>query len=324
VRASGVKSPTAPETVAEDEDMNTQRRWLIAIVVAALVGAPLALAPVSGAVAATMEAEVEALQMPAWLTRGDKRVPLALGAQLRSGDTITTGKDSRAVLRLADGSTVKLGENARFELNEMSQKLDGGQQVFSANFGVVHGAFRFTTSPEDKSRTTRKIDVKFDTVTASIAGTDLWGKSTDDREIVALIEGKITATRRGDAPVTMDQAKTVYIAPRDAPPAPVVAITLAQLNGFAQETELQPGAGAAGRGGSWKVYAARTPRQEEAVAVYERLRDAGYAAAIQPAIAQGKQIYQVRIVGLLSEADGVAVAIKLRVELGLQDVHVSL
>jgi hypothetical protein len=38
----------------------------------------------------------------------------------------------------------------------------------------------------------------------------------------------------------------------------------------------------------------------------------------------GKQVYQVRIVGFLTEADGVAVAVKLRVQLGLQDVRVSL
>jgi predicted RNA-binding protein with TRAM domain len=56
----------------------------------------------------------------------------------------------------------------------------------------------------------------------------------------------------------------------------------------------------------------------------ERLRNAGYAATIQPAVSQGKQIYQVRIVGLVSEADGIAVAVKLRVQLGIQDVRVSL
>jgi hypothetical protein len=304
--------------------MNIQSKRLRAIVAAASVGVALALAPISEAFGASAEAEVEALQMPAWLTRGEKKLPLALGAELKSGDIITTGKESRVVLRLTDGSTVKLGENARFELNQISKKRDGGQLMFSASLGVMQGAFRFTTSPEDELRMKRNVDVKFPTVTASIVGTDLWGKSSDAREIVALIEGKVTATRKGEAPVSLDQPKTVYVAPRDAPSAPVVAITLAQLNGFAQETELQPGGGAAGRGGSWKVYAARTPRQEDAVAVYERLRDAGYAAAIQPAISQGKQIYQVRIVGLLSEADGVAVAIKLRVELGLQDVHVSL
>ena len=87
---------------------------------------------------------------------------------------------------------------------------------------------------------------------------------------------------------------------------------------------MQAGSGGAGRGGTWKVYAARTPSQEEALAVYERLRDAGFAAAVQPAISGGKQIYAVRIAGLLSEADGVAVAAKLRIQLRLQGVSVSL
>ena len=304
--------------------MNRPGRWLTATIATALLGTTLALTPVSKAVAAPPDAEVEALQMPAWLTRDGKRQPLALGAQLKNGDIITTGEGSRVLLRLAEGSAVKLGENARFDLNDMSQTHDGAQQRFSARLGVQQGAFRFTTPPGDKSRGARSIDVRFPTVTASVAGTDIWGKSADDREIVALIDGKINVTRKGEAPVTMAEAKTVYVAPRDGPPPPVTAITLAQLNAYAQETELQPGAGAVGKVGNYKIYAARTPNQEEALAVYERLRDAGYAAAIQPAMTGGKQIYQVRIVGFLSEADGVAVAVKLRVQLGLQDVRVSL
>lgn len=304
--------------------MNTPQRWLGAMVTFAFLTTALTLAPASRAIAATPDAEVEALQMPAWLTRGGKRQPLELGAQLRNGDTITTGEGSRVVLKLAEGSTVKLGENARFDLNDMAQTRDGNQQVFKASLGVRQGAFRFTTAPEEKARSKRNVDVQFATVTASIVGTDLWGKSTADRDIVALVDGDITVRRKGEAPVAMNQAKTVYIAPPDAPAAPVTAITLAQLNAFAQETEMQAGAGGAGRGGNWKVYAARTPSQEEAVAVYERLRDAGFAAAVQPAISQGKQIYAVRIAGLLSEADGVAVAAKLRIQLRLQGVSVSL
>jgi hypothetical protein len=302
--------------------MNAPGRWLAAMVATASLGTALALAPVSRAVAA--EAEVEGLQMPAWLTRDGKRLPLEMGAQLHNGDTITTGAGSRVLLRLPEGSAVKLGENARFELNEMMQKRDGARRFFSASLGVPQGAFRFTTAPEQKSQFTRTIDIKLATVTASITGTDLWGKSSTEQEVVALIDGSITAARRGEAPVALTETRTVYIAPRDSPRPGIQTITIAQLNGFAQETEMQPGTGVAGRGGSWKVYAARTSNKEEALAVYGRLADAGYAAAIQPAVFQGKQIYQVRIVGLLSEADGVAVAIKLRVELGLQDVHVSL
>jgi len=304
--------------------MNMPKGWLTAVVLTALLGGAVASTPVSNAAAAAPDAQVEALQMPVWLTRDGKRQPLAIGAQLKNGDTITTGEGSRVLLRLAEGSAVKLGENARFDLNGMSQTRDGSQQRFSASLGVQQGAFRFTTPPEEKSHSARSIDVKLPTITASIVGTDIWGKSTDDGELVALIDGKINVARKGEAPVSMVEARTVYIAPRDAPPPPVTSITLAQLNAFAQETELQSGAGVAGRGGNYKIYAARTPNQEEALAVYERVRDAGYAAAIQPAMSGGRQIYQVRIVGILSEADGVAVAVKLRVQLGLRDVQVSL
>ena len=304
--------------------MNMPQRWLTVTVPTALLGSIMTLVPASRTIAAPPDAEVEAVQMPAWLTRDGKRVPLAIGAQLKNGDTITTGDGSRVLLRLAEGSAVKLGENARFELNDMSQSRDGGEQRFNASLAVLQGAFRFTTAPGDKARSKRSVDVKLPTLTASVTGTDLWGKSAEGREIVALIDGNITLSRKGAAPITMNEARTVYVMQPDAPPPAVVKITLAQLNAFAQETEMQPGAGAASKIGNWKIYAARTTSQEEALAIYERVRDAGYAAAIQPAVSQGKQIYQVRIVGLLTEADGVAVAIKLRVQLGLQDVRVAL
>ena len=290
--------------------MDVPRKSRAAAVAVAVLGVSL-LAPLS---ARGADAEVEELQMPAWLTRDGKRQPLAPGAQLRSGDTITTGDGSRVLLRLPEGSAVKLGENARFELASVQQARKGGEQRFNARLELRQGAFRFTTPSDDKAKHARNIEVKFPTLTATVTGTDLWGKSADGQEVVALIEGKISVARGGDAPVVMAEAKTVYVAPPDAPPRPVSAITLAQLNAYAQETELKPGAGVA----------KRTPNQQEAIAVYERLRDAGYAAAIQPAVSQGKQIYQVRIAGILTEADGVAVAIKLRVQLGLQDVHVSL
>src|SRR5262245_20171560 len=230
-----------------DEDMDVPAGWRAAAVAVALLGASLSQ---NSALAA--EAEVEELQMPAWLTRDGKRQPLAPGAQLKSGDTITTGDGSRVLLRLAEGSAVKLGENARFEVTNLAQTREGGQQRFSATLELRQGAFRFTTPLDEKAKSVRNIEVKFPTLTATVVGTDLWGKSAEGQEIVALIDGKVSVTRRGDAPVAMTEARTVYVAPPDAPPRPVSAITLAQLNAYAQETELQPGAGGAGRMGNYK------------------------------------------------------------------------
>ena len=50
--------------------MDVPRKWRAALVAIAVLGASLASIPVS---AASAEAEVEQLQMPAWLTRDGKR-----------------------------------------------------------------------------------------------------------------------------------------------------------------------------------------------------------------------------------------------------------
>jgi hypothetical protein len=168
------------------------------------------------------------------------------------------------------------------------------------------------------------VKVKFATVTAGIRGTDLWGKTTAEQEIVALIEGKITLTRPGDQAVTMAQAGTVYQTARAAAALPVSTLPPDLLAKYAAETEMAVGAGEARKGGNWRLYAARTTSREEALAVYDKLQDAGYDANIRPVTKDGQTEYAVRIIGLLTEADGVALAVKLRVQLGLKDVSVSL
>jgi hypothetical protein len=290
------------------------------LALAALIVALWGSAP---AVAAVPDAVIEGLQLPVWLVRGAKREPLALGTELRNGDRIESGPSARVLLRLADGSMVKLGENARLTLDGLAHKREGSG-LLTATLGVLQGAFRFTTTAIYSFRGTRELQVRFTTVTVGIRGTDLWGKSTEARDIVALIEGKVTLLRAGEGPVQMEQARTVYQAPRNGPSLPIEPITAEQLGLFAAETEIAPGQGALGKGGRWRVYAARASSQSEALAVYERVREAGFPATIDPVLADGKTVYRVRISGLLSETDGTVVAVKLKAELGLKDVSVSL
>jgi hypothetical protein len=266
-------------------------------------------------------AEVEALQMPAWLVRDNKRSALTLGFVLRNGDQVETGAGSRVLLRLGDGSMVKLGENAGFRLDGAGLARDDAP--FSAKMAVLAGAFRFTTTNLYQFSGKRQIEVRFPTITARVTGTDLWGKAGVDREIVALIEGRVSVARKGTPPVDLNQPGSLYQALSNAGVLPVATASAQTLTAYAAETEMAPGQGAVSKNGKWRVYAARTPKEADAQAVYERLLDAGYAAAIQPVQKDGATIYQVRIPGLLSEADGVALVIRLRSELGLQDVSVS-
>jgi hypothetical protein len=172
---------------------------------------------------AAPNAEVESLQMPAWVERDGQRSPLEVGAALRNADHLETGAGARVLLRLNDGSTVKLGENARFQLDDM-QRSGTGEGVFKATLSVLEGAFRFTTAAIYKFRGRREIDVRFRAVTAGIRGTDLWGKSTGDRDIVCLIEGHISVTPSAQSPIEMQQPQTVYQALRSGGSVPVASV----------------------------------------------------------------------------------------------------
>ncbi|PWT71182.1 MAG: hypothetical protein C5B46_08620, partial [Proteobacteria bacterium] len=176
---------------------------------------------------AVANAEVEGLQLPVWLIRDGERLPLIIGMQLRDRDEVLSGPASRVLLRMGDGSTVKLGENAHFKLDGMTQSRGAG--LFRASLAVIEGAFRFTTEAVYKFRGRREVDVHFSTVTAGIRGTDLWGKSTPDRDVVCLIEGKITVSRTGGEPVTMQNAQTVLQVPHGAALPPIGRVDSDQL-----------------------------------------------------------------------------------------------
>ncbi len=182
-------------------------------------------------------AVVEVVQMPAWVERGGARTPLTPGMELRDRDELKTGANSRLLLRMGDGSAVKLGEKGSLGLDAM--RISGGS-VFEAAMRVAQGAFRFTTEAAAKFRGKREVNITVATVTAGIRGTDLWGKSDPDRQIVCLIEGRIEVTPPGESPIGMDQPLSFYV--RDKGQSqPVVPVPLEQLKAWAAETEPQAG-----------------------------------------------------------------------------------
>ena len=112
--------------------------------------AAIALAIASGAALAE-PTRVEAVQYPAWLERGGNAVPLAPGTTLVASDRIRTGANARVQLRMGEGSTVKLGENARLVIEKIEDR-----GIFRSALSVLDGAFRFTT---DALRKAQKRDI---------------------------------------------------------------------------------------------------------------------------------------------------------------------
>lgn len=274
-------------------------------------------------VQAAPAAVVEGVQMPAWVERAEvgavRRYPLAPGAELRGGDEVRTGSGARLYIKLAEGSLVKLGENASLRILEIAPDRGG---LFRAALNVLEGAFRFTTDILAKGRR-RDVSIKVATVTAGIRGTDLWGKSAPEREIVCLIEGKIEVGVEGEKPVLMDAPRQFYQRLKGET-QPVGLVDPTQLARWAQETEIAEGRGAARRGGKWKLTLARAATQGAALEVYDRLRDAGYAAEIFPVKSKDGHDYLVRISRLPTKADAEALAERLRGTAGVEAPTVSM
>ncbi len=294
------------------------RQWSIVAALAALtLGAGAAMAQSESKSKRAQPAPlamVEAVQMPAWVERGGASHPLAPGMGLQDNDRVKTGAHSRLLLRTADGSAVKLGEKGSLFLGAMQMR---GDKVFEATLKVAEGAFRYTTEVFSQFRGRREVNISIKTVTAGIRGTDLWGKSAPDREVVCLIEGKIEITPPNDAPFTMDRQLSYYVR-EGGLSRPVATVMPDQLREWAAETETQEGRGVSTRGGKWKITAASGLTYPRAFDLYRDLRNAGYPAEMIPEKVKDKRVYNVRLSDFTTkkDAEAVANALKQHAQLG--------
>ena len=254
--------------------------------------------PVFAAAAAT----VEAVQSPAWRDRNGVTVPLAAGMELQSGDVLRTGQGARVYLMLAEGSRVKLGEAARFTFHTRSLQP---QRFFRGALDVLAGAFRFTTGQLAKARP-RDVAIRVGTATIGIRGTDLWGRTDGDGDMVALLEGRIEIRRAGQT-TELTQPLTYFDAPRGQA-AEVRALDPAVFSRLARQTEIQAGDGAARANGKWRVLAAAAPSEEAALELYDRIREAGFSARIRPRRADAEGWRYELLLGGFSSADEAAIA----------------
>jgi len=130
-----------------------------------------------------------------------------------------------------------------------------------------------------KHRASRDITVQFATLTAGIRGTDIWGKNLGDKEVIVLIEGKITVTRAGEQTIQMNDALTYLQAPRTGA-ATMQPVLADQLKAWADETELGEAHGSLRKGGRWKLYIGSYREQLQALSLYDSLRREGYTVRI--------------------------------------------
>ena len=263
---------------------------------------------------------VESVQMPAWLERNGVRQPLEPGRALRNRDRLITGNDARVMVRLAEGSAVKLGENAQLELNALGRREN---HVFTAALDVARGAFRFTTGVFSNLRQKRAVNVRIATITAGIRGTDLWGRADAERDLICLLEGHITIFHALDEARELTEPLSFYAAAKDSAPQAIDQVDAEQVAKWSAETEVQPGSGYARRHGKWKIDLATLDEAAAALDLYDRARAAGYAVRIRPKATATGFSYTLRVSQLASKVDAEVLAARLIGVLGLSDPVVT-
>jgi hypothetical protein len=251
---------------------------------------------------------VESLQLSASVERGRQIMPLAPGMEIKAGDRINTGPRSRLELKLADGSTLKLGQGGSLFFDKAQVRENG---VFEAALFVAEGAFRFTTGALSKAAGKRDVTIAVNNVTAGIRGTDLWGKSTKESDIVCVIEGSVEVTPPGEKPFTLDQPLSYYALEGNLS-KPVVTVLADTFREWAAETEQEPGKGVATRNGKWKIRVAAVKKSGDAFEIYSALRKAGYPSEIVPEKAGEARVYGVRLSNFESEKDAKSVVEALK------------
>ena len=262
-------------------------------------------------------AVIEGVQMPAWRERDGNRVPLVPGMELRPGDRILTGKDSRVLVRMTEGSVVKLGENGRLVFAE----LQPAKELFRAALQVLEGAFRFTTDVAARARK-RDVTLKLEQVTIGVRGTDFWGRSRAERQIVCLIEGVIQVGAEGEQPVTMNKPRQFYRRDKGKT-EPVGLVEPKQLEQWASETDIESGKGALRRGGRYGVQLAEASTRSALLSLHEQVRSAGYPAEIAMRKEGDKASYIVRIRQLPSREEAQALAARLKGRFGVKEARVT-
>jgi hypothetical protein len=254
-------------------------------------------------------ARIVAVQPPAWLLHQGTRGAALPGAVLVAGDMLETGADGRVHFEAAEGSTVKLGEQAQMQLPILRYAPAAPQQAhgaYTATLHVLKGAFRFTTGLVDKLRP-RDISLQVgQAITAGIRGTDIWSKADEAQDLLCLIDGRVEIG--GDAPLLMDQPRTFYVVLKGQPPKKVVPVPDGKFDTWFPQTDLKPGEPALYADGRWAVVLITYAGREQARTQAGELSERGFPAQVRPASIHGKPRYRVAIPGLRSRADAMAFA----------------
>ena len=250
------------------------------------------------------EVSIRSMNYPAWVERGEERVPVAPGDRLQAGDVLQTGDSGRVWLQVRGGHVIKLGQATRLAFGRADYRGEGEDAVFIADFNLLQGVFRYTSGffvLEPPAR--NELEFTIGTGIVEVDSADVLVRAADDVDQLILAEGRIAIIEPGQPAVIMDEPSSRYRKARARSEGTVDRIDAATLENLRAESELDSSLGIAKVTGL-KVLVLRSlanpGRAEQEVA---RLQQAGYAARARIVEIDGVAYTRVQLEGLASRAE---------------------
>lgn len=267
---------------------------------------------------------VDSLNYPVWVERGGQLLPLAPGDGLETGDLINTGNSGRVWLAVEDGSVIKLGQGSRFAINMAGFRDTQERSIFDAAFDLLGGAFRFTSGFfAARTPATHEVGFRVGAVTAGVRGTDIWGRSGDDEDFVALLEGSIEVSSEGDSLRMMNQPLTLYRKASGRQADGVKPVDAAVVQELAGQTELAFEAGIFRIDGAYDLVLASVPSEQFDSASLDRFRRAGYPAVVIPARVDGRDYSRIVLRGLTNPGAAVYLRRQIADRFAIEDAWIT-
>ena len=172
---------------------------------------------VSPASAIDLAGNVEQLQGSAHATSaaGLSR-PLHVGSTILVGDQVSTGTDTRLLLRMNDGAAIALGDGTTLTVAVYDEDESSGRAVL----GLEQGVIAMATGAIGRLGPDR-FNVNTPVAFLEIQGSEVWVDELPDRLALALLADAAVTATTPQGSVKLTQAETgVDIALGEAPPPP--------------------------------------------------------------------------------------------------------
>jgi hypothetical protein len=180
---------------------------------------------------AAASGEILALSGTATIENGGRQRTVAIGDPVQSGDTINVPQDSKARLRMDDGSIITIAPGSKMTIDKYDVGGNGSRQT--AELTMSAGLMRAVVSVGGG---TPNFEVKTATGVASVRGTELYIDAQSDNTQVYVVTGSVAlANAAGSNPVTIPQMSASSVeAHKD--PSPIRPVTPLELQMLAQRT----------------------------------------------------------------------------------------